>query len=206
MKKACHKNCAVELKVRPICVAKWLFLQSFLKIIFIAVLSTAVFWWFLLIPKPCTLNLTYGESVTHNWCPQLVLLHYFAIKVMFKAFYWQHFSIILYGKSQAMLIISWGECRWICWLEFLILTIYMVKPRFLCHILNHLRKDFLIVLAIFSFPQNRSSWKEVKCEIFFLLTIEGQDCFAATWFGRIVIPHNFYLLPIFMTNRIGPVL
>ena len=63
-----------------------------------------------LIPKPYTLNLTYGESVTHNWSPQLVLLHYFAIKVMFKAFYWKHFSIILYGKSQTVLIISWGEC------------------------------------------------------------------------------------------------
>ena len=110
MKKASHKNRAVKLKVRPIRAAKWLFLQSFLKIIFIAVLSTAVFWRFLLIPEPYTSNLTYSESVTHNWCPQLVLLHYFAIKVMFKAFSWKHFSIILYGKSQTVLIISWGEC------------------------------------------------------------------------------------------------
>ena len=43
MKKASHKNCAVEVKVRPIRAAKWLFLQSFLKIIFIIVFSTAVF-------------------------------------------------------------------------------------------------------------------------------------------------------------------
>ena len=112
MKKASHKNRAVELKVRPIRAAKWLFWQSFLKIIFITVLSTAVFWGFLLIPKPYTCNLTCGESVTHNWCPQLVLLHYFAIKVMFKAFYWKHFSIILYGTSQTVLIISWGECKY----------------------------------------------------------------------------------------------
>ena len=111
MKKASHKNRAVELKVRPIHDAKWLFLQSFLKIIFITILSTAVFWRFLLIPKPYTRNLTYGEGVTHNRRPQLVLLHYFAVKVMFKAFYWKHFSIILYGKSQTVLIISWGECR-----------------------------------------------------------------------------------------------
>ena len=43
IKKASHKNRAIELKVRPIHAAKWLFLQSFLKIIFITVLSTAVF-------------------------------------------------------------------------------------------------------------------------------------------------------------------
>ena len=43
IKKTSHKNCAIELKVRPIHAAKWLFLQSFLKIIFITVLSTAVF-------------------------------------------------------------------------------------------------------------------------------------------------------------------
>ena len=110
MKKASHKNRAVESKVRSISAAKWLLLQSFLKIIFITVLSPAVVWRFLLIPKPYTRNFTYGESVTHNWCPQLVLLHYFAIKVMFKAFYWKHFSIILYGKSQTVLIISRGEC------------------------------------------------------------------------------------------------
>ena len=100
MKKASHKNRAIELKVKPICAAKWLFLQSFLKIIFIRVLSTAVFWQFLLIPKPYMHNFSCGETVTHNWCPQLVLLHYFAIKVMFKAVYWKHFSIILYGKSE----------------------------------------------------------------------------------------------------------
>ena len=111
MKKASHKNRVTELKVRPIRATKLLFLQSFPKIIFIAVLSTAVFWRFLLIPKPYTRNFIYGESVTHNWCPQLVLLHYFAIKVMFKAFYWKHFFIILYGKSQTVLIISWGECK-----------------------------------------------------------------------------------------------
>ena len=114
-KKASHKNRAVELKVRPIRTAKWLFLQSFLKIIFITVLSTAVFWWFLSIPKPYTRISTYGESVTHNWCPQVVLLHYFAMKVTFEAFYWMHFSTVLYGKSQTMLIISRGECnlqRW----------------------------------------------------------------------------------------------
>ena len=29
---------------------------------------------------------------------------------MFKAFSWKHFSIILYGKSQTVPIISWGEC------------------------------------------------------------------------------------------------
>ena len=63
-----------------------------------------------LIPKPYKLYFTYGDSVTHNWCPQFVLLHYFAIKVMFKAFYWKHFSVILYGKSQTVLIISRGEC------------------------------------------------------------------------------------------------
>ena len=111
IKKASHKNRAIELEVRPIRATKWLFLQSFLKIIFITVLSTAVFWRILLIPKPYTRNFTYGESVTHNWCPQLVLLHYFAIKVMFKAFYWKHFSIILYGKSQTVLIISREECN-----------------------------------------------------------------------------------------------
>ena len=66
MKKASHKNRAVELKVRPIRAAKWLFLQSFLKIIFISVLSTAIFGQFLLIPKPYKRNFTYGESVTHN--------------------------------------------------------------------------------------------------------------------------------------------
>ena len=66
MKKASHKNHAVELKVRPIRAAKWLFLQSFLKIIFITVLSTAVFRRFLLIPKPHKRNFTYGESVSHN--------------------------------------------------------------------------------------------------------------------------------------------
>ena len=125
MKKASHQNRAVELKVRPIRAAKWLFLQSFLKIIFIAVLSTAVFWRFLLIPEPYTSNLTYGESVTWNWCPQLVLLHYFAIKVMFKAFSWKHFSIILYGKSQTVLIISWGECMY-CGGVF----VYEYKPLF----------------------------------------------------------------------------
>ena len=43
MKKASHKNRAIELKVRAIRAAKWLFVQSFLKIIFITVLSTAVF-------------------------------------------------------------------------------------------------------------------------------------------------------------------
>ena len=56
-------------------------------------------------------NFLCGESLTHNWCPQLFLLHYFAIKVMFEAFYWKHFSIILYGKSQTVLIISRGECN-----------------------------------------------------------------------------------------------
>ena len=67
MKKAfSHKNYAIELKVRPIRAAKWLFLQSFLKIIFITVLSTAVFWQFLLIPKPYARHFAYGESVTHN--------------------------------------------------------------------------------------------------------------------------------------------
>ena len=108
MKKASHKN-HVELKVRPICTAKWLFLQSFLKIIFITVFSTSVFWQFLLIPRPYTHNFSCVETLSHNWCPQLVLLHYFAIKVMFKAFYWKHFSIILYGKSQTVLIILRGE-------------------------------------------------------------------------------------------------
>ena len=110
MKKASHKNRAIELKVRPIRATKWLFLQSFLKIVFITILSIAIFWRFLLIPKPYTRNFTCGESVTHNWCPQVVLLHYFAIKVMFKAFYWKHFSIILYGKSQTVLIILQGGC------------------------------------------------------------------------------------------------
>ena len=42
-KEGSHKNRAIELKVRPISAAKWLFLQSFLKIMFITVLSTAVF-------------------------------------------------------------------------------------------------------------------------------------------------------------------
>ena len=66
MKKASHKNRAVELKVRPIFAAKWLFLQSFLKIIFITVLSTAVPGRFLLIPKPYKRNFRYDESVTQN--------------------------------------------------------------------------------------------------------------------------------------------
>ena len=86
------------------------YFQSFLKKINIAIFSTAVFLQFLLIPWPYTPNFSCGQNLTHNWCPQLVLLHYFAIKVMFKAFYWKHFSIILYGKSQTVLIISWGEC------------------------------------------------------------------------------------------------
>ena len=66
MKKASHKNRAVELKVSPIRAAKWLFLQSFLEIIFITVLSAAVFLRFLFIPKPYKHDFTYGESVTHN--------------------------------------------------------------------------------------------------------------------------------------------
>ena len=43
IKKASQKNLAIELEVRPIRAAKWLFLQSVLKTIFITVLSTAVF-------------------------------------------------------------------------------------------------------------------------------------------------------------------
>ena len=54
-------------------------------------------------------NFTNGETVTHGRCPQIALLHYFAIKVMFKAFYQRHFSIILHGKSQTVLTISQGE-------------------------------------------------------------------------------------------------
>ena len=75
--------------------------------IIIAVFSTSIFCQFLLIPRPYMHSFSCGETLAHNWCPQLVLLHYFAIKVMFKAFY---FSIILYGKSQTVLIISWREC------------------------------------------------------------------------------------------------
>ena len=62
-------------------------LQPFLKKIIGPVLSTAVFWQFLSIPRPYRHNFTCGETVTYNWCQQLVLLHHFAIKVMFKAFY-----------------------------------------------------------------------------------------------------------------------
>ena len=32
---------------------------------------------------------------------------------MFKAFYWKQFSIILYRKSQTVLIISRGECSYL---------------------------------------------------------------------------------------------
>ena len=85
-------------------------LQSLLKKIISTVSTTAVFWQFLLIAWPYTHNFSCGETLTYNWCPKPVLLHYFAIKLMFKAFYWKHFSIILYGKSQTMLIISRGEC------------------------------------------------------------------------------------------------
>ena len=109
MKKASHKNRAVELKVRPIRAVKCLFSQSFLEIIFITVFRTSIFWQFLLIPRPYTHNFSCGETLAHNWCPQFVLLHYFAIKVMFKAFYSKHFPIILYGKSQTVLIISRGS-------------------------------------------------------------------------------------------------
>ena len=75
--------------------------------IIIAVFSTPIFCQFLLIPRPYMHSFSCGETLAHNWCPQLVLLHYFAIKVMFKAFY---FSVILYGKSQTVLMISWREC------------------------------------------------------------------------------------------------
>ena len=77
----------------------------------------------LLIPRPYTHNFICGATATHNWCPQLVLLHYFAIKVMFKAFYWNHFFISLYGKSQTVLIISLGECSIsIIWCRYLNIT------------------------------------------------------------------------------------
>ena len=109
MNKASHKNRAVE--VRPIRAVKHVFSQSILKKMIIAIFSTAVFLQFLLIPWPYIPNFSCGQNLTHNWCPQLVLLHYFAIKVMFEVFYWKHFSIILYGKSQPVLIISWGECN-----------------------------------------------------------------------------------------------
>ena len=64
--KASHKNCAVELKVRPIRTLKWAFSQSFLKIIFITVLSTAVFLQFLLISRLYTHNFSCGETPAHN--------------------------------------------------------------------------------------------------------------------------------------------
>ena len=60
----CHG--AVELKVRPIRAVKWSFSQSFLKIIFIIVLSTTVFLQFLLIPRPYTHNFSCGEVLAHN--------------------------------------------------------------------------------------------------------------------------------------------
>ena len=75
MKKASLKNRAVELKVRPIRAIKWSFSQSFLKVIFKMVLSTAVFLQFLLIPRIHTHDFSCGETLAHNRCPQLVLLH-----------------------------------------------------------------------------------------------------------------------------------
>ena len=66
MKKASHKKRAVELKVRPIRAVKWPFSQSFLKIIFITVLNTAVFLQFLLIPRPYIHNFFCGETLAHN--------------------------------------------------------------------------------------------------------------------------------------------
>ena len=87
MEQVCYKNQAQKLTARRQDLSKLPISQSFLKKIVSTVLSTAVFWRFLLIPGPYMHNFTCGETVTRNWCPQLVLLHYFAIKMMFKAFY-----------------------------------------------------------------------------------------------------------------------
>ena len=66
VKKASHKNRAVEFKVKPIRAVKLPFSQSFLKIIFITVLSTAVFLQFFLIPRLYTHNFSCGETLAHN--------------------------------------------------------------------------------------------------------------------------------------------
>ena len=110
MKKVHYKNQAIELTAWCKHRGKLSISQSFLKKIVSTVLSTAVFWQFFLIPGPYTHNFPCGETPTHNWCPQSVLLHYFAIKMVFKAFYLKQFSIILIGKSQSMRIISRWEC------------------------------------------------------------------------------------------------
>ena len=66
---------------------KSLILQSFLKKIIKTVLSTGVFFQFLSISWRYMHNFSCGETQTQYWFPQPVFLYYFAIKVLFKAFY-----------------------------------------------------------------------------------------------------------------------
>ena len=86
MKQVHKKSQAMKLTTRCIGAVSCQFLQSSLKKIISTVLTTAVFLQFLLIPWPYTHNFSCGETLTYK-CLQLVLLYYFAIKLMFKAFY-----------------------------------------------------------------------------------------------------------------------